>query len=261
MNNNSGKFSKSQRLNLHTNSYYVNNDHLSNINNTTYSMIRNKSNNNIFNTKNGKFSFGNYSNINNNQHYCPYCSHCNNIQDSNMDILITTSREAKNMIANSFEYILRNNVIESNNISIFHSNGNYKEDKEIMQDIEILLNHHSKFISHKNNRLVYMVVAHFLDSLLSEKVSLENIINNEELIEKFEKIISSKIIGLEKFDEKGFFDDELEELFDIPTKEKIKKLIRSKILKIKIFNYINFYKEIFKILFNNKLIIFRKVYL
>jgi hypothetical protein len=185
-------------------------------------MLRNNSNNNLTNTLNAKlFSSSN-------SHFCPYCSHCNNIQDPNLDNLVSLIREAKSIITNSFEFILRNNIIESNNMSIFHPNNANKEDKDLMQDIEVLLNHNKKLYTHKSgNRLVYKVVAHFLDGLLNEKVSLDAIINNSDLVDKFEKIIKAKETYFESKEEKGLFDDEIEDMFDVKTKEKIRHLLRS----------------------------------
>lgn len=219
VNNNSnaltGKNSKSHLLNLNLNS----NSNLNNlnVNNTTHSLLRNNNNSNRI-----------FANTNNN-HFCPYCSHCSSIGDPNMENLIANIREAKNIITNSFEFILQNNIIDSNNMSIFHPNNSNKDDKDLMQDIEVLLGHNKKQVTHKNgnNRLVYKVVAHFLDGLLSEKVSLEAIVNNSDLVEKFERIVSAKGMYFERSEEKGLFDEELEEMFDVKTKEKIKNLLRS----------------------------------
>jgi len=116
-------------------------------------------------------------------------------------------------------------------MSIFHPNNVNKDDKELMQEIEVLLNHNKRLSSHKTaNRLVYKVVAHFLDGLLGEKVPLETIINNSELLEKFEKIVSEKQIYFERNEEKTLFDEEVEELFDVKTKEKIQNLLHSMII-------------------------------
>ena len=158
-------------------------------------------------------------------HYCPYCTHCNSQSDPNLENLtLSCSKEAKNIISNSFEYILNNNIIDSNNMSIFSNNG---DDKTLMHDIEILINHNSKQLSHKNSRLTYKVVAHFLDSLIDNKVSLENIITDSELLRKLEKTIVTKGLAFEVADEKILFDEELENLFDLNTKEEIQTLLRS----------------------------------
>jgi len=256
-NNSGGINSQSPRVNLNLNSNNLNNfnnNSNSNIpnNNTTLSMNRSNTNN-YLNTKIPKSIFGN---INNNQHYCPYCTHCNNINDGQFDNMISHVREAKNIITNSFEYILHNNFVESNNSSIFSQNNTIKNDKDIMQEIEVLLNHNAKLFSHRkinNIKLVYKVVAHFLDSLLNEKVPFESLINNHKLLERFEKINISKAYAFEKEEESDLFDEEIEDLFDNKTKEKLKKLLRSKTLNQKliiilysnlIFFIIIFYQEL-----------------
>ena len=55
-------------------------------------------------------------------------------------------------------------------------------------------------------------------------------VSNIELVEKFEKIVSEKSFFMYKGNINKFFDDELEDYFDIKTKEKVRKFIRSKVI-------------------------------
>lgn len=198
------------------------NNNLNNlINVTNHSMW--KSNNNLSNIKNTtKFQ----SSLN--AYYCPHCTHCNNTFDSHLDNNLQNLREAKNIITSSFDYILKKGIIDSSNMNFFIGE-EAKEDKDFLQEIEILLNHNARLNTHKQKqqRLINKVVAHFLEALVSQKILLENVISNSDLIEKFEKIVTEKSFFLYKGNINKFFDDELEDYFDFRTKEKIKKFIRS----------------------------------
>lgn len=215
----------------------MNNNNNINNNNTTYSFIKNSNNynknttanvNNSINFKNSK-----NLNINNNSNFCPICSHCNNISDPNFEHNLSVIREAKNILTSSFEFIVKNDLIDTNRMTIFSNSNNDGEDekkelKKVVQDFENLLINNSKSMSHRNNRLVYKVIAYFLDKLITDKICLDNLIPNASVIDKFENMLILQGLAFEEHEEKLLFDDELEDLFDVNTREKIKNLIRSK---------------------------------
>jgi hypothetical protein len=228
-NNNINKmYFQNQNQNLMQNSnsnIYNNFNNLINV--TNHSMWR--SQNNLNNTSNWKNTTKFHSSLNGN--YCPYCTHCNSTHDSNLDYNLNQIRDAKNIITSSFDYILKKGIIDSSNMNIF-TGEEAKDERDFLQEIEILLNHNKKFISHniKHQRIVNKIVAHFLEALVNQKMLLENVVSNIELVEKFEKIVSEKSFFMYKGNINKFFDDELEDYFDIKTKEKVRKFIRSKVI-------------------------------
>lgn len=198
---------------------FMNSNLLNSVNLSNQSAF--KSSNNL-SSKNTRFQ----ATLNNN--YCPHCSHCNSYFDQNFENNLHSIKTAKNIITNSFEFIIKNETFE--NKMQFFSSEYTKDNEEILGEVEDILQYTSKFNSHnfKNDRLIDKTVSHFLEALIKEKCSLESIVGNNILLKKFEKIIEEKSILAQRQEENNFFDDELEEYFDEKTRELIKKFIRSK---------------------------------
>jgi hypothetical protein len=76
--------------------------------------------------------------------------------------------------------------------------------------------------------MTYKVVSNFLDALIEDKVSLENIVSKD-ILEKIKDSTLPKGVAYEKNNEnKVFFDKELESLFDEKSKTTIKNLLERK---------------------------------
>jgi hypothetical protein len=77
--------------------------------------------------------------------------------------------------------------------------------------------------------MTYKVVSHFLNALIEDQLSLENVLTPE-LMEKIKDSIISRGLAYDKHENenKVYFDKELEQLFDEKTKKIIEKLFESK---------------------------------
>ena len=78
-----------------------------------------------------------------------------------------------------------------------------------------------------SNRISYQILAHFLNALLEDKVSVENIVNSE-VFEKFKDSLIAKGDAFEEHNNLLEFDKELEGLFDEKTKATLERLLKSK---------------------------------
>lgn len=80
-----------------------------------------------------------------------------------------------------------------------------------------------------NNRMTYQVVSHFLNALIEDQLTLENIVSPE-VMERLKGSYLSRGLAYDKQDmeNKLYFDKELEHLFDENSKKIIEKLYESK---------------------------------
>jgi hypothetical protein len=159
-------------------------------------------------------------------YYCPCCDHCNTLNDNKYEEYMFSIREAKNIINKAFDYITNNFNSENSFNNIFSEN---KKDNinNIDDDFEKSMLNYKKLIS-TNNRQTYIILTHFLDSLVDNKIALNQILT-EELMEKVQNSLLSKGNAFEGNNDEVYFDPEIEKLFDGKTKELIKNLYRSNI--------------------------------
>ena len=239
-----------------TNNNFNSYNNINNISNPN-SML----NNNNFNINKEESSFfqhnKNLLHKNSNNFYCPHCDHCNNIKDENLEKYLNM-KEAKNIVKKSLEYIvynyqtdqsyldflLQNNTPNStnttnsgniNNSPKGNINNNSSDHNELNKnnpqqkkgnrfDIDVLLN---TFPKHNNkSRSVLQIVTHFLDALINDKISLDNIAGPE-TFQKLKDSLITQGIAFKENEGEIEFDKELDMIFDFETKEKLRKLFKS----------------------------------
>jgi hypothetical protein len=140
------------------------------------------------------------------------------------------NKSTKKLLENNIHFPLSisnlNNNINIKNSEIENIKDNKKKNKFEMESLLITYPKTTK------DRNVLQLVTHFLDALISDKISINSIVS----IETYEKLKDSLISQGVAFKEKGSeieFDKEIDLLFDQNTKEKIKNLFSG----IKNYNY------------------------
>lgn len=160
----------------------------------------------------------------NKKFFCPFCEHCNKIKDDNLDTYVCTINESKNIINRGFNFIIHSDVLSHTEIfKDYHQKENPSGQKDPFKFENLIVNFPKNNVT---NRLSYQVLAHFLEALLEEKISLETIASPD-VIEKFKTCLLSKGQAYKENSEKLEFDKELDSLFDEKTKTTLEKLIRS----------------------------------
>ena len=173
------------------------------------------------------------------QFFCPFCQHCNRITDPYLDDYIFSITESKNILSKTADYIINSGIFLKENLDFFDNQipiSNENTSRET-KDFESLKNNKiqnkaiDKFISSipKNpviDRTTYSVISHFLNALIEDKMSIENIASPDILNKLKDSLIS---VG-NSFDEVNNlieYDKELDNLFDENTIGIIRKLYES----------------------------------
>ena len=167
------------------------------------------------------------NNINVPSFFCPYCEHCNQIDDPYLDSHIQSTRESKSILTNRFEYVIKSNLLKSKKINLFNENSvifdNFKEKDEIEQIFNSIPN---LVIT---NRLTYRTLAHFLNSLIDDKLNLESF--SPELYKKLNDCAFTKGKSFDNNELNLNIDKELKDLFD----ENYKKMLQYQLKSILLF--------------------------
>lgn len=182
----------------------------------------------------------------NNQFYCPCCPHCNKLQEEVLESYIFSIKEAKNVLSRSVEYAINNNLMSKSNLDIFNvsessnvlkdnnytniASSNDPQTQEPAFDFESFHNNFPKQLV-TNNRSTYQIVAHFLNALIEDKMTLDYLVPPE-ISKRLEHLLVPRGLAFEKSNsnEEVIYDEELEKLFDGKTKEIIKNLFKKKYL-------------------------------
>lgn len=157
----------------------------------------------------------------NTNYFCPCCDHCNNTEDLKLEEHLFAIRDARNILHKAFEYVIHNINIDKNTMMIFSPSS---EDNE-KDNIEHFINNYTKTLV-TTNRQTYQILAHFLTSLIDDKISMSQIVSPE-LEDQINKTLISQGLAFAETPDDVIFDEELEKLFDGKTKEMIKTLFRS----------------------------------
>ena len=197
--------------------------------------IQNSSNSNSLsiNYYNGEKSLNNHKR--DNPFYCPFCDHCNNLKDSRLEDNIRVMYESKSFINKAFEFTLKTNILENNNLDLFNLNDkitdnidcqnvNEKEKKQHFFDIDVLIN---KFPKIKyDSRLTFMTISHILTALVEDKLNLDSILNNV-VSEKFSSSLLSHGTSFENEGNILHYDAEITDLLDEHSRKILENLVKS----------------------------------
>jgi hypothetical protein len=177
---------------------------------------------------------------NNNESFCPYCEHCNKMSESNLDNHLYSIKEAKNILNKGVNFIVNSGLISKEKVDLFLINNSSEHSDKLNKDKSTInTQSDSKFLIKEvdsfiyivpkvttNSRLTYTVIYNFLNALIENKLTLENIVTVDTLKKFNESLLSTGFSFLEE-NKKLEFDKELISSFDAESIKKIKKIYDS----------------------------------
>ena len=158
--------------------------------------------------------------------YCPHCDHCNNIKDDTLKTLLNASIESKLMINKGLEIFLSETQKINHNVDIFSDLF-----KAFEGGINNLLLSFPK-TTNSQSRLTYDILINFLNTLLDDKIDIDNIIS-EDLKNKFDNSLLSKGLIHEYNNIDLIFDKEISDFFDDSAKRSLIKIYKKELQKNK----------------------------
>lgn len=196
-----------QTNSVNNNSYYYNtNAHL------TSSLYFSNSTNN-FNDKSGNNHFNSKTKITKTQTTISNC-------------LLADSKSQKGYLNNLKHIKNINNKDTTETLNSDNINHQIIPEKEPKAEIEKLLKYYQKNNLMKKNKKIYNIVTNFLDSLLMNKIAIEDIIGVDAM-EKLKEKLFPQGLAFEETDGLVEFDKELDLIFEGEVKDKIKQLFKS----------------------------------
>jgi len=175
-----------------------------------------------------------------NESFCPYCEHCNKMSESNLDNHLYSIKEAKNILNKGVNFIVNSGLISKEKVDLFVLNNSSENSEKLNKDKSTINSQTDSksqikevdsfiYIVPKvttNNRLTYTVIYNFLNALIENKLTLENIVSVDTLKKFNESLLSTGFSFLEE-NKKLEFDKELISNFDPESIKKIKKIYDS----------------------------------
>lgn len=156
--------------------------------------------------------------------YCPHCSHCNKIEDKNLSDHFLISKVAMQTIRKGVELTLNHG--ENKNLFNLILNNDQKQDD--MYELLKMFDNLSKVITSKN-RESNILMLNYMDALIENKISLENLLGKDLNNRLKEKSMMMEGLSFVTEKEEIVFDQEIESLFDEKTKAVITNIFKSKL--------------------------------